>query len=48
MSGPASVAQISTELTFFVRSETYFKWGIVAVVFMLTNCLFGLKWLRRR
>ncbi|BGP16028.1 ferric-chelate reductase [Rhodosporidiobolus nylandii] len=28
--------------------ELYFKMGIVAVVFMFLNCLFGLKWLRRR
>ncbi|GAA5928689.1 ferric reductase family protein [Sporobolomyces koalae] len=29
-------------------SELYFKMGIVAIVFMLTNCVFGLKWIRRR
>ncbi|GAA5861844.1 hypothetical protein JCM3774_001323 [Rhodotorula dairenensis] len=29
-------------------TETYFKWGIVALVFLLVNCVFGLKWLRRR
>ncbi|GAA6060074.1 hypothetical protein JCM10212_003035 [Sporobolomyces blumeae] len=29
-------------------SELYFKMGIVAVVFMFANCVFGLKWLRRR
>ncbi|GAA5878675.1 hypothetical protein JCM16303_002165 [Sporobolomyces ruberrimus] len=29
-------------------SELYFKMGIVALVFMLTNCVFGLKWIRRR
>ncbi|GAA6012243.1 hypothetical protein JCM11491_007069 [Sporobolomyces phaffii] len=29
-------------------SELYFKMGIVALVFMTTNCVFGLKWIRRR
>ncbi|GAA5857451.1 hypothetical protein JCM8547_009278 [Rhodosporidiobolus lusitaniae] len=29
-------------------TETYFKWGIVAVVFMATNCFFGIRWIRRR
>ncbi|GAA5836180.1 hypothetical protein JCM3766R1_001987 [Sporobolomyces carnicolor] len=29
-------------------TELYFKMGIVALVFMLTNCVFGLKWIRRR
>ncbi|GAA6002484.1 hypothetical protein JCM10207_001145 [Rhodosporidiobolus poonsookiae] len=29
-------------------TELYFKLGIVALVFMATNCIFGLKWLRRR
>ncbi|BGP31960.1 ferric-chelate reductase [Rhodotorula toruloides] len=29
-------------------TQKYFKWGIVAVVFMFVNCVFGLKWLRRR
>ncbi|GAA5981975.1 hypothetical protein JCM10908_004689 [Rhodotorula pacifica] len=29
-------------------TESYFKWGIVALVFLLVNCVFGLKWLRRR
>lgn len=48
VSGPASIAQMNRKLTFFVRSEKYFKWGVVAVVFMFVNCLFGLKWLRRR
>ncbi|GAA5835676.1 hypothetical protein JCM11251_002994 [Rhodosporidiobolus azoricus] len=29
-------------------TELYFKMGIVAIVFMFTNCFLGLKWIRRR
>ncbi|GAA5901561.1 hypothetical protein JCM6882_006312 [Rhodosporidiobolus microsporus] len=38
--GMAALAEDYTEL--------YFKMGIVATVFMFTNCVFGLKWIRRR
>ncbi|GAA6027262.1 hypothetical protein JCM8097_002536 [Rhodosporidiobolus ruineniae] len=29
-------------------TELYFKMGIAALIFLFLNCLFGLKWIRRR
>lgn len=39
---------MDSKLSLLDRSETYLRWGIVALVFMCANCVFGLKWLRQR